>query len=49
MTILESPGGEAERNWRQDKLLTRNEIARLNTYEIRNLSIFYLNGIRSKS
>ena len=29
MTETESEGGEQERNWRQDKKLTRDEIARL--------------------
>ncbi len=29
MTEIESEGGELERNWRQDKLLTPGEIAKL--------------------
>jgi len=29
MTEIESEGGEQERNWKQDKLLTPSEIAKL--------------------
>ncbi|MFE1746280.1 polymorphic toxin type 33 domain-containing protein [Coleofasciculus sp. H7-2] len=29
MTVQESEGGEEERNWRQDKPLTNDEIAKL--------------------
>lgn len=46
MTTLESQGGEAERNWRQDKLLTRDEIARLKQAGI---NIHELKGKRNAS